>query len=406
MTELLAALGSPERRYATVLVGGTNGKGSTAALLAAMLAAAGYRTGLYTSPHLERPAERIRIDGRSIEDERLVSLLARVLACEPRGDLPTYFEAMTAAAFLAFAREEIEIAVVEVGMGGRLDATNLCDPLLSIVTSIDFEHEEFLGTTLAAIAGEKAGIFRRGRPAIVWAEQPAALAALAAAAAGVGADFRAAGDAVVRLAVASESRGQRVTFSTATRTWQLALRLPGAHQANNLVLAVLAAEELAKRGYPRLDPESIARGVAGCEWPGRLELVTLPHRRQVLLDAAHNPAGAERLAAYLHGPALPFTLLFGALADKDVGSMLTSLAPQAASVVLTRPPNPRAVPPAELARYLLPALPVSWHDDPDEALMTALGAAPPLVVACGSIYLIGELRGALRRRFGVPPPPR
>ena len=189
MRGLLAALGSPQLRFPAVLVAGSNGKGSTAALLAAMAGAAGYRTGLYTSPHLETVEERLRIDGRAVGGERLGELLEEVVACAERrlGHSPTYFEAVTAAAFLWFAAERVDLAVVEVGLGGRLDATNVCEPVLSLITSISLEHRELLGDTLAAIAREKAGILRAGRPALSWVEDREAAGALREVAAGLGA---------------------------------------------------------------------------------------------------------------------------------------------------------------------------------------------------------------------------
>ncbi|HEV7515684.1 MAG TPA: Mur ligase family protein, partial [Thermoanaerobaculia bacterium] len=220
----LARLGHPERRRPAVLIAGTNGKGSTSALLAAMATAAGYRTGLYTSPHLETVEERLRIDGSAVLPERLGDLLARVVAgsldaglAEEPADLPTYFEALTAAAFLWFAEEEVDLAVLEVGLGGRLDATNLAAPVLSVITPISFDHQEYLGDTLAAIAREKAGILRRGRPALAWIEEPEPAAAVREVAAEVGADLRFA-SSEVRIEgiepVAVGSPGQRVRLAT------------------------------------------------------------------------------------------------------------------------------------------------------------------------------------------------
>ncbi|HEX5719975.1 MAG TPA: folylpolyglutamate synthase/dihydrofolate synthase family protein [Thermoanaerobaculia bacterium] len=382
--QLLAGLGNPQLHYRTVLVAGSNGKGSTSALLAAMASAAGLRTGLYTSPHLESVEERLRIDGRAIDSEELGALLERIVEATS----PTYFEAVTAAAFLWFSERQVDLAVMEVGMGGRLDATNVCEPELSLITSISLEHREHLGDTLAAIAREKAGTFRPGRPALVWLEDPEPSAAVRTVAAELGTDLRFAPELVT-----IRKDGQRVRLTTPGGEHDLELALPGAHQARNLALAVLAAEELG------IGPEAIAEGARSCRWPGRLERVDLPGDRQVLLDAAHNPEGAAALAAFLDDPA---DLLFGALGDKDVAEMLVPLAKHARRIILTTPASDRARPPEELAE-LLPGRDVEIVPDLGQALELALQPGVRLVV-CGSIYLIGEVRKRLRERFGVPAP--
>ncbi len=382
--EILARFGDPQLRYRTVLVAGSNGKGSTSALLAAMSSAAGLRTGLYTSPHLESVEERLRIDGRAISPGELARLLERIVETAS----PTYFEAVTAAAFLWFAEQGVDLAVMEVGMGGRLDATNVCEPELSLITSISLEHKEHLGDTLAAIAREKAGNFRPGRPALGWLEDPEPSEAVRAVAAELGTDLRFAPELVT-----IRKDGQRVRLTTPGGEHDLEQALPGAHQARNLALAVLAAEELG------IGPEAIAEGARSCRWPGRLEMVELPQDRLVLLDAAHNPEGAAALAAFLDGP---FDLLFGALGDKDVTGMLGPLAERARRVVLTTPASDRARPPEELAE-LLPGRDVEIVPDLGQALDRALQPGVRLVV-CGSIYLIGEVRKRLREKFGVPEP--
>jgi len=369
-------------------VAGSNGKGSTSALLAAMASAAGLRTGLYTSPHLESVEERLRIDGRAIGPGELAGLLDRIV--EAAGTTPTYFEAVTAAAFLWFSASQVDLAVMEVGMGGRLDATNVCEPELSLITSISLEHREHLGDTLAAIAREKAGTFRPGRPALVWLEDPEPVEAVRAVAAELGTDLRFAPDLVKIL----EMTPRRVRLATPGGEHDLELALPGAHQARNLALAVLAAEELG------IAPEAIAEGAGSCRWPGRLERVELPEGRVVLLDAAHNPEGAAALAAFLDGP---FDLLFGALGDKDVTDMLGPLAERARRIVLTTPASDRARPPEELAALLPGREDVEIVPDLGQALERALRPGVRLVV-CGSIYLIGEVRKRLRERFRVPAP--
>ena len=384
---------------------GTNGKGSTSALLAAMAEAAGYRTGLYTSPHLETVEERLRIDSRAVDPGRLGDLLARIVGTAERetGTPPTYFEALTVAAFLWFAEEEVDLAVVEVGLGGRLDATNTCDPVLSLITPIAFDHQEMLGDTLAAIAREKAGILRPGRPALAWIEDPEPAEAVQESAALVGARLAFASDEVAIESVEPlDWEGQAVRLATPVRSYDLHLALLGEHQSGNLGLAVRAAESLAGLGFDRIGAEAIAAGAAACRWPGRIEAVDLPGGRRVVLDAAHNESGAAVLAAFLERMGEPVDLLFGVLADKDYGRMVELLAPHARSWVLTTPQSPRAKDPAELAVLLPGRKGVVIEPDPERALDRALALKGKTLVACGSIYLIGEIRKGLRERFGVP----
>jgi dihydrofolate synthase/folylpolyglutamate synthase len=394
--DLLAALGNPQRAYPCVLVAGTNGKGSTSALLAAMATAVsggGRRTGLYTSPHLETVEERLRIDGAAIGTGRLGVLLAEIVEAAERatGAPPTYFEALTVAAFRWFAEERVDLAVVEVGLGGRLDATNLCDPVLSLITSISFDHREFLGDTLASIAREKAGILRPGRPALAWIEDPEPAGAIREAAAEIGADLHFASDEITIEEVEPLGwGGQHVRLATPERRYDLTLQLLGAHQARNLALAVRAAELL------KFDEQAITAGAAVTRWPGRLERIDLPNGRHLLLDAAHNLEGAAALATFLDSLGEPVDLLFGVLADKDYAPMLDLLAPRARHLMLTTPPNPRAKHPAELAALLGDRENVHVEPDLDCALDAALALGGDTLVAAGSIYLIGEIRKKLR----------
>ncbi|MFL6262634.1 MAG: bifunctional folylpolyglutamate synthase/dihydrofolate synthase [Thermoanaerobaculia bacterium] len=396
---LLTALGDPQRRFPAVLVAGTNGKGSTSAFLAAMAQGSGYRTGLYTSPHLEVVEERLQIDGRMIAPGELGRLLADLvdLAERETGSPPTYFEAVTLAAFQWFAEEEVDLAVVEVGLGGRLDATNLCDPILSLITPIGFDHQEYLGNTLREIAREKAGILRPGRPALIWIEEPEAAESVREAAAETGADLRFASEEVRIEGIEPYGwTGQRIRLATPLRAYDLEIALLGAHQAINLGLAVRAAEVLADLGFDRLDSRSIREGAAACRWPGRLEAIDLPGGRRLLLDAAHNPAGAAVLADFLDHMEEPVDLLFGVLADKDYTEMLGLLAPRARRIVLTTPASPRAKNPAELAALLGGREGVFMEPDLGRALDRALGLGGEVLVACGSIFLIGEVRRAVR----------
>ena len=328
-------------RYRVVLVAGTNGKGSTSSLLASILHAAGLRTGLYTSPHLEDVAERIRIDGRVIDADgarRGGSSGWSTVGRETLGHPPTYFEAITVAAYWHLAEENVEVAVMEVGLGGRLDATNAAEPVLSIVTGIALDHMKVLGTTLDSIAREKAGILRAGRIALHGVEPPAARAALEEEARRVGAELL---DAAALASVVEEGAGaggeRRVLLRTPTAEHRLAIGMRGAYQARNLRLGVLAAEILRDEQELPIDAAAIERGVGAWRWPGRCEIVALPDGRQVLLDAAHNEEGIASLRAELaagwpgeaSGSPRPWRLVFGALDDKPATAMVSAIATRA-----------------------------------------------------------------------------
>lgn len=407
--KVLTALGQPQLNFPTVLVTGTNGKGSTAALLACMLKAAGYRTGLYTSPHLEAVRERVRIDGVAAAGDELGRRLCRVVTTAEAalGHAPTYFEALTATALDHFAEHEVDLAVLEIGVGGRLDATNATDPVLSLITEIGLEHRKYLGDTLSAIAREKAGILRAERPALAWVEREEAWRALRSVAEDLGARLAAAPDLATIEGVSTAAGGlvgQTVRLRTPIRDYRLELGLPGAHQVKNLALAVLGAESLATEGWDRIDGEAIILGAGGCRWPGRLELVRLPNGRRVLLDSAHNPDGARVLSEYLATRDEPWDLLFGALADKDVAATLPRIAAGAASLFLTAPDSGRALAPPKLAE-LVPDRQSVLIADRGEALTRALDEpGDRLLVVCGSIYLVGEVRTLLTARFGIPEP--
>lgn len=403
---LLADLGNPHATLSAVLVAGTNGKGSTSALLAEIASAAGYRVGHYTSPHLERVEERIRVDGAKIAPDRLARLLEELLAAAARrgGDPPTYFEALTVAALLHFARGEVDLAVLEVGMGGRLDATNVVEPLLGVVTPISFDHREWLGESLDAIAREKAGIFRSGTPAVIAPQLPEAETALVDEATRRAVPLVPIGPRLKRLSIRGQGlAGLELELATDRRAYLLRTSLAGEHQAANVATALVAAEELAALGFEAIDEEAIVGGIERCRWPGRLEAVALPRRRTtVLLDAAHNPAGCAALARFLAALGRPYSLLFGALADKELAGMLPPIAAAASEIVLTRPASPRAAEPESLTALLPAGLDVAMESEPAAALDRALAAEPSLLVVCGSIFLIGEIRATLRDRFGLP----
>ena len=403
---LLESFDSPQDSYATVLVAGTNGKGSTAALLASMVAAAGYRTGLFTSPHLEGVEERLRRDGLAISRGDLGELLQEIVQrAESVGlEPPTYFEALTVAACLWFARSGVDLAVFEVGMGGRLDATNCCSPQLALVSEIGFDHVKALGDTLTEIACEKAGIFRPGVTAICAASESEARNALESCARSIGAKYRHVSDWFDSPHVAVQGAVvQQVRVVSAMSDYKLDLGLPGQHQVRNLLLALAGAEHLSVSGWPDLDREAIERGVRTCSWPGRLERVELPGGKVLWLDVAHNPQGAETLSRFLAAQLPEYDLLLGILADKDARGILAALAPGATRIVLTRPASERALDPVVLSEALVERR-AEVEPDPSAALVRSLEGRRPLLV-CGSLYLVGSVRLTLREMFGIPPPP-
>lgn len=400
---ILSALGDPHRELAVVLVAGTNGKGSTAATLASIVTAAGYRSGLYTSPHLESVEERIRLDGVEIDTTILAALVEEVVEASDRlvDDRPTYFETLTAAALCWFRRAGVDLAILEVGMGGRLDATNVCHPRLSLVTSIGLDHERDLGATTAAIAREKGGILRSGRPALAVLTEAAARRALEVHAAEVGARLKVLPVAsMLKSRRSHPGRGQRLEVEGDRASYRLETRLEGAHQIDNILLAVCAAERLTGLGMPEIDRSAIERGVAAIEWPGRLEWVERPGGGEVLLDAAHNGPGWEALEGYLAGLGRPYDLLFGVLRDKRAPRAAGGLIERASRVIVTTPPSERALAARSLARGI--GRSVEIEPDPAEALDRGLDT-DRLLVVCGSLYLVGAIRGELRRSFGRPP---
>ena len=399
---LLGRLGDPHLALPTVLVAGTNGKGSTAALLAAIAHAAGYKVGLYTSPHLETVLERIRFDGRTIADDRLFDVLERVLAEARRDHLPTHFEALTGAAFLAFAEADLDLAVLEVGLGGRLDATNVAKPLLSLVTTIDFDHQEFLGDGLAAIAREKAGILRADRPALFGRIEGEALATLNAVAVEKGARLDSSAGLWAARSVSLEDDAQTLEIEApGGTTWRTRLALVGEHQAGNALLAVRAAHALAALGFPGLDQACFAQaGLAACRWPGRLEVVRLDSGRSVVFDGAHNAAGAAALERHVATWPGPFDALVGALVDKHSQDWMPPLVRNAQRVWTTSVPSQRGLSAEQLAASLGPrAMAIS---EPESALLEALSGPSRRLLITGSLYLVGALREALRGLKGRP----
>jgi len=396
---VLERLDRPEADVPSVLVAGTNGKGSVAATLSSIASAAQLRTGLYTSPHLARAGERIRIDETDVSDAELDDFLAPGFrAADAAPEIPlTYFEAITAAAFVAFSGRRLDLAVLEVGLGGRYDATNVAPARLSVVTSIGLDHVEELGGTVEAIAREKAGVFRSGRPALAGPCENGANRALEEAARQTGAVFHDGAREIVLSEVATSLDGTRFRVATPRGCYRLTTPLPGAHQAANAGLAARAAELLAP-GFPGLDAGSIERGVRETRWPGRLEKLTVGGRT-VILDGCHNPQGADALATFLAdvGLAGRVHLVFGSMADKDVERIAAILFPSAARVTLVAASSPRSASPEELRRRTASTRPdaevAGSVDDVLSGLRTRADPAP--IIVAGSLYLVGEARSRI-----------
>lgn len=403
---LLAALGHPEQAWPSIHIGGTNGKGSVAAMVERALRASGLRTGRYTSPHLDRVEERVAINGAPIDRATFERVTADVFDVVDRllqdsrrsrseggpvppkplsgeGGLsvtPTFFEVSTAVAFEIFRREHVDVAIVEVGLGGRFDATNVLTPKISAITSIALDHERHLGHTLSDIAFEKAGIAKPGVPLVIGRLPTEAAARVARVAADVGAP----------IVDAHASRTDR--------KWPaLTLALPGRHQLENAAVAVAILERWSAF-VSEVSTEAIVTGLTECEWPARLEWLRLPRGGEVLIDAAHNPAGAEALASYLKDTSSPrLPIVFAAMADKDVAGMITALLPVASLFVATTVPHSRARPADEMAaeiRQYAPGMRVIAAAPPEAAVARALEHSPK-VAAAGSIYMVGPLRARL-----------
>lgn len=410
MRALLACLGNPHQRLRILHIAGSKGKGSTSALLATILQRAGYRTGLFTSPHLSRLEERFQINGQLIEPNEVAELLSVIrisveqsLAFEDRP--PTFFELTTALGLLHFLKHRCEAVVLEVGLGGRLDSTNVCQPVVAVITSISYDHTRILGDRLEQIAWEKAGIIKPGRPVVSGVTAEEARAVIEQVSEQRQAPLRQLGrDFTYRYEhgrVRSDHvQAPRVSVQTSSRAWPaLSLNLLGEHQAANAALAVVCVEVLREQGW-RITDQAVAAGLAEVVWPARLEVI----RRQplVVVDCAHNVASAEALLHALEQSFAPRQrlLLFASSSDKDVAGMFRVLGPHFAQAVLTRyTNNPRAMPPEQLGQLWkdhspAPALVVP---NPAEALQQALTltGADDLLCIAGSVFLAGELRPLL-----------
>jgi dihydrofolate synthase/folylpolyglutamate synthase len=393
MTALLEALGNPQRAFHSVHVAGTNGKGSTSAMIEAGLRASGVRTGLYTSPHLVEPTERIQVAGAVVTPgqfndafQRVHAVAEELLAAGTLELHPSYFDTVTAMGFLLFRDLRVDTAVVEVGLGGRLDSTNVLLPVASVITPVDFDHEAILGNSIEQIAREKAGILKPGVPAVFAIQRPEAETVLEARALELNVPVLRARERVVEI-VEVTARGSRF------RVDGLEIRCPfaGEHQMENAITAVATLRLL------QTPEEAIAHGIAGARWPGRLEFVQ--EHPALILDGAHNPAGARALAAYMLRFFSDRTrwLIYGAMRDKSVQEITESLFPAAQHVIVTAPKMPRAVRPETL---------VDTADHTDIRIAQDLDAALSLVrkaerddviFVTGSLYLVGEARARLVR---------
>ncbi|MGD8833862.1 MAG: folylpolyglutamate synthase/dihydrofolate synthase family protein [Desulfobacteraceae bacterium] len=397
ITAVLAYLGKPQDDYRIIHIAGTNGKGSVAAMLSTILHAAGYRVGCYTSPHLEHFNERICINNQAIGNDEIMSAYEKVQqAPQPERGL-TFFEFTTAMALYTFSRRKVDWAVIETGMGGRLDATNAVCPQLTIITNISLEHKSYLGTTLAAIAGEKAGIIKANTPLITGVSQPSARKVILQQAAErrapaylKGRDFRCRRLGEKRLSYF----GMHHTLRNIT------LGLSGRHQIDNAALALAACETLSQSGKAELSSDTIAKGLKLTKWPGRLEVAS--ERPYVILDGAHNLMAARKLAQYLKDEfrGKKITLVVGVLDDKPCDSILRDLTALCQKVVVTQPVIDRAIPANDLAKV---AKKFSKRVDiiPDVAMAvdSVLKSSEDDDVVCvaGSLYVVGEAKTALKK---------
>jgi dihydrofolate synthase/folylpolyglutamate synthase len=412
ITILAEALGNPHRAVPCAHVAGTNGKGSTASMLDSILRAAGLRTGLYTSPHLERINERIRINGTDISDEDFADAWTRVhatiealLASGKLAAHPTYFECVTAMAFVAFAKAKVDFAIYEVGLGGRLDSTNIVQPEVAVITSIDFDHEDFLGHSIEEIASEKAGIIKPGAWVASSAERPEARAVIARRCKEVGARLVEI-DTAWRTEEVHASGGFYRTLVSSTdsrETLTIEPPLPGRFQIRNALAAATAARLLGARGFA-IDDTAIESGIRQARWPGRLE--RLAERPAVYIDGTHNPSGARELLKFWEEnfKGRRIVLVYGAMRDKAVDEIAGLLFPAVDFVILTEPRQPRAISApllAEMTSHL--AKKSTVVRDPGEALERAIEMAGPqdAVFATGSLYLVGDLRTYWHKRKSI-----
>jgi len=416
MRRLAEALGNPQRRLQSVLIAGTNGKGSTAATLASIVQAAGYRTGLYTSPHLLRVNERIQINQEPISDAEFAVIYDRVERCAhelvERGELPwhpSFFEMLTAMAFEYFASTGVDLAVLEVGLGGRLDATNIVDPFISVITDIDFDHQNFLGNTLPEIAHEKAGILRPKGTVVLLPQHPMVNETLGKELMERDAHAISAVKHMPSLTPGADATetigGTGNEFSLAVMGKEIHVNFPlaGRHQLRNLALAITTAEELNRFGL-QISASDVERGIRLTQWPARFQVIPAEDGHpEVVLDVAHNPAGAWALRSALSTfyEDRPLTFIFGAMRDKAIREIADILFPLADRVIATRAKNPRAASPEEIAELGSHAQTEILQADSVQAALArarVLACSRGVIVITGSIYIVGEALGLLSRK--------
>ena len=404
ITELLVGLGHPERRFPSLHIGGTNGKGSTAAIAASILQAAGYRVGLYTSPHLVDFCERIQVGGAPIPEDCVAELTERLRAAAEGAIDPTFFEFTTAMAFQHFADAGVDVAVVEVGLGGRFDATNVLTPVTSAITNVALDHQEYLGRTIAAIACEKAGIIKSGVPVVVGRMDGEAAQVIARVADERGAPLRRLG----REFWVEEDASARFRYVSREQAWDaLDCPLDGRHQLDNAACALALLEVASERGVPVTEP-AVREGLRQVRWEGRLE--TVERRPWLVLDGAHNPAAASVVASYVsefrreHGGSRVIAVM-GMMRDKEREEFFARLLPQTDEVIVTQARVPRAAAPHELsASAAACGRTAEVIADPHDALALARRMAAPddLILVTGSLMLVGEIK-ALLRGCGLSP---
>ena len=412
ITVLAERLGRPDRAYPSAHIAGTNGKGSTAAFLESILRHAGFRTGLNTSPHLEKINERIGINGEQISDElfaetftRIQLLIEELLAAGKLRAHPTYFECVTAMAFESFARERVEFGVFEVGLGGRLDATNILSPVVSIITRVDFDHENFLGHSLKEIGREKAGILKPRVPVILAPQDPEAREVILARAKELQCPVLETGE-LFRFDQEAMQGGRlsvRATEISSGTPFRVSPALAGRFQLENALSGLTAARYLQRRGY-RISNDAITRGIANTVWPGRLE--KLQFHPDVYLDGAHNPGAARELAHFLEQNFAEHKiwLIYGALRDKAVDEVAGQLFPHASEVIFTEPRTSRAISAVRLAEIAAHhASSFTVISSAEQALDQVLAKAAPgdAIFITGSLYLVGQLRHYWKSRVQV-----
>ncbi len=411
---LLELAGEPHRKFPSVLVGGTNGKGSTCAFVTAILSSAGYRVGTYSSPHLVNETERICINGQPISSTDLNDHLNWAMEATDRLDRdypygpPTHFEIVTAVAFRHFALAQVDCAVVEVGLGGRWDATNTLDPLVSVITGLSLDHTDRLGPDLFSIAAEKLPIARQRRPLVTAERRPALLGLFEETALRLNSPLTLVGRDVTWQVRTTDPEGTDAIFSTRRRTCRVRLGLAGTHQLPNFGCALAVAERLADMGW-RIDGESIMLGAVSAFCPGRLQIVPPPGGTSgptVILDGAHNPAGGSVLARALTTlfRFRRLLLVVGMLKDKDAEGFLARLAPLADVIYCVEPPSERALPADHLSRLLSGHPAVRSSRDPLTGLYTALQEAGEndLVCVTGSLYVVGAVLDSDLKRIRQP----